>query len=426
MSGTEAELDLTVWGDRPEELPLPPDPPPPPPTPRQRARTRANLPPREPEPPPPPPVEPGPQLKAPEQVLRQPRGGISINGKRADRLLVEMDVTNNRYFTADSFRCSLVLIEDDPDFGRAFWQDTDRLDCEFFVGLGVDEPPSKSLLAGRADELQIDLAARRVTLSGRDYTADLIETTLTEKWPNKTASEIARILAEKAGLSAEVTETSARVGTYYAREHAHLADETTAWTLLTYLAEREGFDCYVQGRTLHFAPPPDPKSAPRWTLQYTPGEPDARAPRTQTMGLQLTKSLTISRELVVRVVSWNSSKKRSIEGMSRSRRPARSSGGQFQSAVNYVFRIPGLTEEQADERARQLALDLTKNLRSFDADLPGHPDIDIRTIVTITGTGGSFDTEYMLDEIERRISQGYGFSMRLRGRNVTPDSTAAL
>ena len=36
-----------------------------------------------------------------------------------------------------------------------------------------------------------------------------------------------------------------------------MTNEVSEWTLLTYLAQREGFDVYVEGRTLFFNPPAD-------------------------------------------------------------------------------------------------------------------------------------------------------------------------
>lgn len=399
---------------------------------QRRARTLRNAPNTPPEPPAPPPT-PGPDLAFPIEVTLQPRGGISINGQRLDRLLLSFDVVNNRNFTADSFRATLSLVEDDPDFGMAFWSNAERLDTEILCGFGVDAPPSASMVFGRTDEIQIDTASRTVSLTGRDYTADLIERQISEKYPNKTASEIAKTLAQEAGLEPVVTETRGLAGTYYRAEHAQMADQTTAWNLLTYLAEREGFDVYVQGKKLFFGPPPDPVTASKWTLKYTPARRDAQFPSAPTTTLNLTRSLTVSRDIVVKIVSWNSSKKSSITAISRSKRPARSTNGKGggsaagqANTVTHVFRVPNLTQDQADDLALKRATEIAKQLRSFDADLPGDPSIDIRTIVTLAGTGGSFDTDYHLEVIQRNLSQDRAFSMRLSGQNVSPESTAAL
>lgn len=398
----------------------------------RRARTRTNAP-EAPVPEPTPPPEPGPTLDFPLQVVRQPRGGVAVNGTRLDRLLLEMDITNNRYLAADAFRCTLALAENDPDFGLAFWQDAVTLDMEFFAGFGVDEPPSTSLLSGRVDELTIDLASRTITLLGRDYTADLIERQVVEKYPNKTSSEIIKILAGLVGLTPVVTETSALAGVYYRADHSQMSDETTAWNLATYLAEREGFDVYVKGKELHFKPPPDPVTASKWALTYEPSSVDVRSARAPTSTLQLTKSLTVSRDITVKVVSWDSARKKAIEGTSRSALPARSSNGRGlgsaggrQKAITHVFRLPNLTQDQAEARARQLAEDIAKHLRTFEATLPGDPAVDMRTIVTLRGSGGSFDTDYHLDTIQRSISQDRGFTMQLRGRNVKPGDQATL
>lgn len=437
MSGSgsfTADLVVNVVGDRVDDLPLPPVAPRKP-TPRQQARTAAST----PEPTPEPQVDApaGPELELFTQIRRQPRGGIMLVGmmpdgvtkvsKRADHLLKEMDVTNNRFFSADSFSCTLALYEFDPDFDPAFWADVERLDVELFSGEGVDEPPGESLLAGRADEIQIDLDGRTVTLRGRDYTADLIEMRLAEKYPNKTASEIVRILAGKAGLEADVTETQKLAGVYYKAEHAQLADETTAWNLITYLAEREGFDALVQGRTVIFKLPPDEKSAPHWTIKYEPRGDASASPRAPVTGLSLTKGLTISRDIKVRVISWNSSKKHSLEGTSESKKKGRNASGQFQASVTHVFRKANLTQDQADALARQYAIEITRNLRSIDIDTAALPGLNIRSIIRLTGTGGSFDLpSYHIDEIQWRMSQNQGFKMGLRCRNIIPTDTAAL
>lgn len=370
--------------------------------------------------------KPGQAIEITAPALLQPRGGVLINGERLDDLLLEFEVINNRYYAADSFRCTLRLNENDPKYGLPFWSDQDGIEIEIFAGFGVDRRPTQSLVAGRVDQIDVDLETREVHLAGRDYTADLLEARIAEKWPNKTASEIVRLLAERYGLSPVVADTKTLAGVYYKREHAQLADETNAWNLITYLAEREGFDAFVQGKELHFEPPPDPATASKWELRYTPASSERAAPEGNAGGLRLTRSLTASRDITVKVVSWNKTKKSSLTGTARSTRPARRSNGQFSSGVTHVFRIPGLTQEGADREAERLLREMTKHLRSCDVSVPGDPTVDIRTIVTLRGTRGSFDTDYHLDEIVRRLAQNRAFTMHVRGRNVIPDSTAAL
>lgn len=436
MSGNVIELpEISIEAAKPDpDLPLPP-PKPKAPTPRQRARTAAAVAPAE-APPPAPPDPPGPELDFPIDTTVQPRAGVlltiygadgSVTARRADHLLENFTVTNNRFFSPDTFSMDLAVIEGDPEWGRAVWADSERIEVNIFVGFGTTEQPSKSLIEGRIDDARVDPDEGSVSISGRDYTADLVERRLTEKWPNKTASEIVREIAGIVHMEADVEETEVLAGTFYGREHAQMADETTAWNLITFLAERSDFDAFVQGRTIVFKRPPQPQTASRWIMRYTPRNANVAIAQAKAPKVIFSKGYTVSRDIDVKVISWGSGKKHSITGQARSTRPSRGNGGRFGGTTSYVYRIPNLTLEQANQIAAQKAQEITKDLRSFEAsNLPGHPDMDIRTIVVVQGSGDSFDTEYHLDEITRSMSFKDGFTMSLRARNVIPEDTAAL
>ena len=100
---------------------------------------------------------------------------------------------------------------------------------------------------------------RTVEVDGRDLTARLLDARTQETFSNQTASEIAETLAGRHGLTPNVTATSTLAGRYYEAEHDRItlgqfSRATTEWDLLTYLAAREGFEAYISGQTLTFAP----------------------------------------------------------------------------------------------------------------------------------------------------------------------------
>lgn len=341
-------------------------------------------------------------------------------------LLVEATVTNNSYFQADSFRVTMA-IHARGRYGLAFW-DEDEIEVEIFAGFGVETDPDISMIVGRVDDVEFDLDRRQVFLTGRDYTADLIETKTTEKFVNKTSSQIAEEIAGRHGLRAVVSSTRTLVGKYYQIEHARLNDDTTEWNLLTYLAEQERMDVYIQGKELHFEKRPSPSSAQRWIVRYQPLADQTYFPMAPTTRLNLRRSLTIARDIVVKVISHNSKQKKNFEITRRTIRRVRRSGsrGSSQEPVPHVFRIPGLTEEQAIREAERRLSDLTGKQRVVTAELPGDPRVTARTIMVLEGTGTSFDQEYHIDELQRHISQSGGFTMSLTARNLPEDSKAAL
>lgn len=376
-------------------------------------------------------VQRGPEVGFSVPDVRRPIGGVAINGVRIDKLLIDFEVRNNRFTAADTFRVSLALDEASASRASAGWFGrADRMEVEVFASLHQDQPAATSLLLGRADSVDIDLDRRQITLSGRDMTADLLETQTTEKWPNRTSSEIARDLAGRHGLTPVVTDTTRRAGHYYRQEHATLTDATTEWNLLTYLAEQEGFDVFIRGRELHFGPPPDPATAPRWVLQYNKAGSDKPYAQAKAGRIRLHRDLTLAKDISVKVVSWNARQKRSFT-ITRRRQQAggRSSSGQFTATTPHVFRLPGLTEEQAIREAERRLEDLTKISRSIEVDgLPGLPQMDIRTVLVVRGTATSWDVDYQIEEMTRRMSRQGGFEMSFRARILAamPDNTAVL
>ena len=128
-----------------------------------------------------------------------------------------------------------------------------------------------SLIQGEADTVAYDVLNRTVDVEGRDLTARLLDARTQETFSNQTASEIAETLAGRHGLTPNVSATSTLAGRYYSTEHDRItlgqfSRATTEWDLLSFLAAREGFDVFVAGQTLTFAPP----SSNPATMSLTP------------------------------------------------------------------------------------------------------------------------------------------------------------
>jgi hypothetical protein len=112
----------------------------------------------------------------------------------------------------------------------------------------------------------------RLQIEGRDLSSRLIENKTQEAFVNQTSSQVATTLAQRRGLTPQVTATTTLVGRYYQQDHVRdslnqFSRTTTEWDLLIYLAQREGFDVFVKGTTLYFQPTTDPSADPyvvRW------------------------------------------------------------------------------------------------------------------------------------------------------------------
>ena len=317
--------------------------------------------------------------------------------------LLDADILANAHFAAARFRLRLAI---DPATATALLQPGAILDIQLSIGGG-----SISLLQGEADILRCDVLNRTVEIEGRDLTARLLDARTQETFSNQTASEIAHTLADRHALAANITPTATLAGRYYSAEHDRLslgqfARTTTEWDLLTFLAAREGFETYVFGQTLTFAP----LGTAVPTLTLTPS---------LCLSLSLEHTLTLARDIEVTVKSWNSRQQAAFSQTAKSTGQNRRGG----SPQRIVVVRPNLTPNDALQLATRILADLSAHERLVHAELPGELSLSPRTRVLLNGTGTDFDQLYYVSELDRHFSADHGYTERLRLKNTPPSAS---
>ncbi len=272
-----------------------------------------------------------------------------------------------------------------------------------------------SLIQGTVDTVQIDFPAHLARLHGRDLTAALISSPTQETFANRTASEIATILAQRHNLTPQVTATTTLVDRYYELEHDRItlnqfSRASTEWDLLVALAQQEAFEVFVEGTSLYFQPARTHISTPDAILRpaATMNGP------ANVMELRMERALALAGETTVTVKSWNSRQKQAYVQTVRS--PGDGSGGASQ---NYVVVRPNLLPDQVATLAQNWLAALTQHERVVTALMPGELSLTPRSVIAIEGTGTAFDQMYYVDSIERRVAIRGGFVQHLRAKNAT-------
>lgn len=196
-------------------------------------------------------------LKSTAQAVR---GAVKLNDVRITGWS-GFEVENNSFSSSDTFSCQFAANALPADRNAAWFSTQQDMYVELFAG--VPSNPNKytpedltSWIYGQVDKISFDPVAGIVEISGRDLTRLMIDAKTTEKWQNKTSSQIASIIAARHGMIAQVTATTTPVGKYYEIDHEHMHDARTEWDLLTQLARQEQFIVYVRGKTLYFRPRP--------------------------------------------------------------------------------------------------------------------------------------------------------------------------
>ncbi len=333
----------------------------------------------------------------PASSTRAPRLEVLLNGSPLAGV-IDAEVSSIGHFAADRFRLRAALSAGP----RALWdQPVMAVDVRLSLGGGF-----ASLVQGYVDRVDIDPVRREVELDGRDLTAGLIEARTEEAFVNQTSSEIATLLAGRHGLSADVTATTVPVGRYYQSEHSRItlgqfSRATTEWDLLITLAEREGFDLWVDGSVLHFKPT-DANGA---GVALSPAD---------CLDLRMERSLTLAQDIAVIVKSWNSRQKQAFsETASQSQGFATGS-----PALQYVYVVPNLTPADALARAQRILAELSRHERNLRLTMPGELTMRPRLPLALSGTGTGFDGNYEIAEVTRQLGERSGFVQTVRAKSL--------
>ena len=344
--------------------------------------------------------------------VRTPTVKLLLNGYALPGVL-GAEVNANSHYQADTWSAELALNANEDAFD--FWGG-DIKAALIEVRFGLDQF-ERSMITGRIDKVAVSVQAGTLRLSGRDLSALLIEAKVQETFQNETSSDVVTKIATRRGLTPVVTPTTTLVSRYFGNtndrvQHDSFSKHGTEWDLLRKLAQDEQFDLYMDGKELHFAPKVDAAKADAYSVRW---DQDQRAGN--VMNLALERSLTLAKDVVVEVRTWQTATARAF---------TKTSGTQSKdgSAQVYKFTEPNLTETQAQARADSLRQEITKHERTMRFDMPGEIDLTPRDVLRLDGCG-PWDQVYFVDTINRRLRFGGGFTQSVSAKNRSVEADAA-
>lgn len=370
---------------------------------------------------------PNSQSRAPRAIVRV--GGVPIDG------WIAWEAAESTFFDADTFQVSFALSRLPAAYNLSWFAAQTELFVEILAGFPQNpaRPTASeltSLIYGRVDDLEADLAAGILTLPGRDLTAVFIDTKLTTQYSNRTASQIVQTIAAKHGITANVTTTRAivgspalaNVGTYSLRSTVHMTTNNNEWDLISWLARESGFVAYMQGSTLYFGPDPTLTGTP-YLISWTPAPATGGVPSSNTSSLTLSRSLTVAKGIAVTAQSASflgPTITRSYPRGVRSIKPGKASP--FGPTQEYLFTMPaGKNAQQVEAFAEAKYREIIRHAMKVHGELPGDVVLSKTTPVRVQGTGTAWDQLYYVRSISRQMSGEDGFSMEFEAQNSTPD-----
>ncbi len=291
------------------------------------------------------------------------------------------------------------------------------------------------LMSARIDKLVLDPATQVITLSGRDLTSFFTDSKSDAKYQNMKSSDIILSMVDQIqaihgdqSINAYVKATSKVVGTYYNTDHVNMKSEDSMWTLMTYLAQHEGLQCFVLGRTLYFGEFGGFVSNEPYGIEFQPPTLERPYPVANAERLKFEHDLTISGDITVTVRSYHGQKNAAYSAT------AKAAGGMkvgmkgakvAQTSQHYDYTYPNKTQDQCQKIADQILGDISKHELLMEATVPGDVLVYPWTPVAVTGTGTMFDTTYQISTISRRFDKN-GFFMNLNCRTTPAQETVTL
>jgi phage protein D len=355
---------------------------------------------------------------SPDDIVRRPRLRLTVNGSVIACMSAE--ITSQRGSHAATFRREVNHNILSPGSGSS-WLDVDQIEVVVdigFAGQGAALPTVwTSMVSGIVDRVSLDPVLSLAVLDGRDYAARLIDLPLQDAYLNKTGAEVARDLASRCGLAADVDDTAGLVGQYYQIQHSKTvfgaySRHANGWDLLSELAEIENYELWVDGRTLHFKRPS--QAGQPLAVSFGPGNAGGSFPVLNVDTLSLDRTTGLSGPVQVGIDSWNSRQKQRITA----RYPVSVSG----KVRLYTILKPNLQAEQADALAKAAYLQLRARKRTLLATMAGELTLTPRRTLQMTGTGTGWDTVYIVDRIVRHICLQRGFTQHISAVTLEDES----
>lgn len=368
--------------------------------------------------------------------VRHPRAILKLGDQILD--FERVTITHSGTYQAGTFSAVIRSAPGSEVAQWGWWLQQDIVILDLFAGFPAD-PQNYSasdltpLFVARIDQIRLNAATNTLNLEGRDLSAILIDKKTDGQFQNKVSSDVATQFAASAGLDAKIQTTTTKIGTYYEHDYLHLQREQTQWALLTYLARKEGVQCFVLGRTLYFGQYKNSIQR-NYLIQFYPQVDDQAFATCNAKTLEFEHDLTLSRDVIVTVRALNLKTGKGFTAI------AKASSGKAQAArsltpilpksaadpQNYVYTIHrAMSPAAAQEKALQLANEISKHEMRMTAELPGDDVLYPWVLVEVQGTNTLFDATYYPSEVTRTITPTE-FSMHLRAKNHQTETQVAL
>lgn len=347
--------------------------------------------------------------------------------------VVDVEVVNNSYHCADTFRVSLAMQQLSNDFVKAVFAQDSAVTLDISLGTGNND--TRSFITGLVDETEFDPEENLLTLQGRDFTRYFIDAKSVKKFANSRVATVVKELAAKYGLTVDsggVKLPETRVASYLNRYGFHLGDGRSEWDLLTMLAQAQvdakradSYVTFVRGKTLYFGPRPEAANYSINCRAVSAGSPfkimpvgaGELGPRWGGLSIRVSRNISVLRNVVVTLASPQSGARPTVVTCPQKYQGVKP-GDQVEGAQLYFRTLDcNLKWDDLWQRAQAMRADISRHELKVSLSLPGDSLLDQQSGLRVRGLHPAFDHDYFVSSVTRHFSVQSGYVMDVEAQN---------
>jgi uncharacterized protein len=327
-----------------------------------------------------------------------PNSEIFINGQRNQNLAADVQsITVTEDLEAPSM-VAIQLNNYDILTQQFTWSESSQLNpgAEIKIKMGYDNKLN-TVIVGEITGLEPEFSgdhAPSLVVRGHDRRHRLLRGTHSHSFVMMKDSEIARQIALRNGLSAEVTDTKVKLEYVLQNNQSDLA-------FLQTRSQRIGYEVWIEGKTLHFQPPQH-RTLSTMRLQF--GEEL----------IEFLPRLSLLNQLPqLEVRGWDRKKQKGFIGKSATATVPLMSGTKagvgiskaaFGQTRHQVVNQPPQDQAEADQMAKGQFEEMSLDYITGEGLCVGNSKIRAGTVVEISGVGKRFSGRYYVSAVTHLFS----------------------
>lgn len=193
----------------------------------------------------------------------------------------------------------------------------------------------------------------------------------------------------------------------------------------TQLAARTTYKSEYESLRAQLAGPDFVETTTSYIVRWQP--PAQNVPAVNAVSLSMQRNLTIAKDIVVTVRSYNLKQKKGFTvtaNRTRVKSGTKTASKSYIAPQKYFFTIANKTAAEAQAYANQKLAEISQHEMKIEVTLPGDPALNPRLLLKLEGTGTAFDQVYYPASVLHAIGLN-GYKTTIRAKNSSPDSTVA-